>query len=379
MRKLIIILLFSSLMLAGCSDMANLEDQAYVLVLGADISDGGMIELSIQIPKLGSSGESQSGGNSGKDSSYLIISAKGKSYQDALEALKWSATRELNLSQIKMIVVSEALSKSSAFSPVVTAIAETYHLYTASRFVICEGSASEFISGHETVLGAQLSDELDAMFDHYTELGCIPSANFADVYYAMRSIYSDPMVIWGFPSPESKTDDKPAAAMLGSDAEMKSMTKTPSSRHYLGSVVIKDGMFAEKLNAHHTLFANLIAGNISTFSYDLNGQTYQLAALERPRTKVTIYEGRAKISIKLRLSAIAQNSSLERNDVAPAIKQDIIDTIAHCQNIGIEPFGFAGKAASNFLTIDRWRAFDWHKCFSNADKEVSVQVMRADS
>lgn len=376
LKLLFLLLLCSCFILSGCSGKLSPENQAYVLILGVDIKDNGMTELTIQIPKTGSSGSSSD--SEKKDTSYLTISASGSNYQDALESLKWSATRELNLSQIKMIVISEKVSRSASFSPIVSTIAETYHLYTAARFVICQGSAREFINGHETILGIRLTDELDAMFDHYSELGYIPRGNFTDIYFGMNTFYSDSMCIWGFSSSEEDTSAKPASAMLGSDKFLKEQTQTPSSRHYLGSVIIKNGVFAEKLDASHTLIVNLINGNLEAFNYECNGQVYQLTPLEKPRTHVTFHDNTAHISIKIRLSAIAQNSSLERNEVAPIIENDIMNTIRYCQSKEIEPFGFAEKAACNFLTIDEWLEVDWHSLFSNANATVEVNVMRAD-
>lgn len=373
----IILMMLAAFMLNGCTDNRSLENQAYVLVLGVDQTEDQGIRLTIQIPKLGMENSSSEGENQKKDSDYLIISAEGTSYESALERLKWLATRELNLSQIKMIVLSEALSRQEDFLSIVSTLAETYHLYTASRLVICDGEASDFINGHEAMFGGTLSNELDAVFDHYATLGCIPDGKFADVYYGLHSIYSDPMAIYGFASSESA--DAPALAMLGNRDSLKANTQSPNHRHYLGAVVLKNGQYAHELSAHDTLIANLLLGNLKSFNYDLNGQSYQLTPLEKPRTAVKIEHSKAQIQIKIRLSAVAQDSSLEKNDVAPVIEGDIFNTIQSCQHIGIEPFGFANKAALHFKTIEEWCAFDWHECFATAEVSVKVHVMRADA
>ena len=378
-RITVAILLVCCILLNGCSSNPSIENQAYVLVMGVDTMPGDRIGLTILIPKIGASGGASQEDSGNKDASYVIVSAEGDSYQSALEGLKWSATRELNLSQIKMIVFSEEISKKNAFKDVITTIAETYHLYTASRMVICQGSANEFINGHETVLGTRLFNELDAMFDHYSELGYIPVSNFADVYYAMQSIYSDPMTIWGFPSEQGETGATQASAMIGSDSEMKALTKTPSSRHYLGAVVLKNGKYSDKLNAHQTLIANLLSGNLDSFNYEANGQTFQLTPLERPSVRISFSGDKTDIIIKMRLSAIAQNSTFESNTVAPVIERDILETIRYCQNRSLEPFGFANKAALKVATIDEWFEMDWHNKYQNADISVNVHVMRSDS
>lgn len=384
--KLISLLLALCMLLGGCSESREVENQAYALVLGVDRDPAdGMIELTIQIPKIGSpsgSGSVAESGGSKSGSPYLVVSAKGSNYFQALESLEWSVTRELNLSQMKLLIVSEEFARDPEFASTISQVADTYHLYTAAHFVVCDGSAKQFISGQETIIGTRLSTEIVAMFEHYVIHGYIPNITFADTYYALNSFYSDPMAIWGFSSAQStstETGIKEAATLIDPEGEPGNLVDSPSSRHYLGAMVFRNGVMAEKLDGKHMLFTNLILGDLSTFNYDYEDETYQMTLLGKPKYRVDIDGDQVSIRVSVQLSSIAQSNSDEELNFETSIEQDILETIQYCQDRGIEPFGFAEKAARKFLTIQDWLAFDWHARFSSAAIDVDVHTIHADS
>ena len=170
MQKLsLIILLFAiPIILSGCAEANEVENQAYAIILGIDKSDAGEIEVSAQIPKIGSGSSSEESGSKGSksSSSYFVVSAMGNTVDEAFESLQWEVPRELNLSHIKLVVASEGFAKSEDFSETISVIAETFQLYTSARFVVCKGPVRSFIEGIETIIGSRLSNEIDAMFEH---------------------------------------------------------------------------------------------------------------------------------------------------------------------------------------------------------------------
>ena len=375
MRNLaLIILLFTILPLAGCGSAAEVEHQAYALVLGVDETAGGGIALTIRIPRIG-----RTGGNAednGGSEPYLVLSAEGGSYAQALEHLQWATARELNLSHLKLIIASRSLSASQAFVELIRQIAETRHLYTTAGFIVCEGEAKAFIEGQETILGTHLSSEIGAMFRHYADHGYIPRATFADLYYATLSGLSDPTGIWGFLDEGDTPDEtREAAALIGGDAKaLREGAQTASSRQYLGAAVFREGRLARRLDARDTLCLNLLTARVDSFTYACNGTDYALSAMRRPQRRVRIDGDGVTVSAVLWLSSEddASRQALE------ALKRDLPATleamIRRCQRSGIEPFGFAERAAARFLTLSDWRRFNWRERFPTAQVEVTVHI-----
>lgn len=367
MRAVCLMLCLLCVALTGCAVTGEVENQAYALVLGVDEAPGGGIALTIRIPRIGQDdGEGAQAESRGEP--YLVISAAGENYPQALENLQWAVARELNLSQLKLLIVSEALASNARFAGLIAEIAATRHLYTTAAFIVCEGRAGDFIEGQETLLGSHLSSEIDAMFRHYAAHGFIPASTFADLYYATRSCYSDPTGIWGFPD----AGEKPAAAVLeGDEDHLNAGTKTASSRQYLGAALFRKGVLAGKLDAGETLSLNLLAGRVTSFSYESGGRTFALSTALPTGLRVDIAGEKPQIRARVSLTTADPGDVIALgSDIARSIRE----TIKKCQRLGVEPFGFADRAAGRFATIQAWIAYDWPSRFRDAEIDVSVRV-----
>lgn len=355
-------------LLTGCAVTGEVENQAYALVLGVDEAPNGGIALTIRIPRIGQSGSGDGQEAGGKGEPYLVLSASGGDYAQALENLQWAVARELNLSHLKLLIVSEALASDQRFPELIARIAETRHLYTTAGFIVCAGRAVDFIEGQETLLGSHLASDIDAMFRHYFAHGYIPNATFADLYYATRSCYFDPVGIWGFPD----AGEQPAAAVLESDEDrLNAETKTASSRQYLGTALFRKGVLAGRLDAEETLCLNLVAGRVDAFSFEAGGRAWALSSALPTRIRVRTDADRLQIHVEIALTSAdpGDPGELER-----ALAQSVRDAIGACQRLRIDPFGFAERAAGHFPTLSDWLAYGWGDRFSQAEIDVEVHV-----
>lgn len=373
MRRIpaVLALILIASMLSGCAVNGEVENQAYALVMGVDSTDDGGIELTIRIPRIGRASEDD-GKSGGKGEAYLVIAASGEDYSQALENLQWAVARELNMSHLKLLVVSSSLASGTQFPSLINAIAETRHLYTTAGFIVCEGRAGAFIEGQETLLGNHLATDIEATFRHYAAHGFIPPATFADLYYATSSCYSDPTGIWGFPDP----GEKPAAAIIETDEDrLNAETKTASSRQYLGAALFREGQLIATLDAAETLGLNLLTGRVESFGYQFGGRTWTLSSLRKPGVRVEIVNDVPSIRVDVFLTG-AQQEGLETLEAA--IPDALEALIGKCQAMRVEPFGFAGKAARHFATLGAWQKYDWRARFPGAEVDVRVHLSGPD-
>ena len=112
-RWLTLTLLAVALLLSGCRVSGEVENQAYVLALGVDRMDDGLLLLTARVPQIGKSGESGEKQGSG---GYLTFTGSGNGFPQALEALEQATPRQTNLSHIELIAVSEALASETDFA-----------------------------------------------------------------------------------------------------------------------------------------------------------------------------------------------------------------------------------------------------------------------
>jgi len=375
------------LALPGCTPIRQVENQAYAIVLGVDMEQG-VCEITVLIPKIGGSSASAQGDQSTMASGYTVASARGPNYAEALENLKIALTRRLNLTQIKMVVVSENMARQDDFLDVMTALAQTYQLYTAANFVVCEGNAKEFVSTQQPVIGTRISRALTARFESYEELGYIPSSTFADVWYDSLSVYSDPMATYASLASPDQENSKPqndsseagksgansAVSVSGEIAQLP--VESENTSFFYGSALFENGKMVGSLSGRQMQWISLIRGNLYAMNVSQGHHSVQLRRKSPTRIQVDLSQNPIVISLDVSLSVAnnAQYSDLQA--IYDFISDGIMDVINKCQSVACDPFGFANEAAMKFLTMEQWLAFPWREAYKHANIQLNLELAR---
>lgn len=368
------------MLLSGCSQSSQVENHAYVLVMGMDRLEDGQIQMTVQIPKIsGGSGES-SGQGSGQEN-YTQLTVKAEDYEAALEALNWASPRDLNLSQIKLLVFSRKLAEETRFGEIIESIAQTERLYTAARVAICEGKAKDFVSAIQPNIGTRISTDINAMYEHYISSGYVPESSLADLFYLTKSVYSDPMVTYAMLSEEKQPSKQvqPASALSQPIAEVSDSYESDIPTRYLGAALFANGRLQGVLSGSQTMMANLLKNDVDAIRYSCDGQTLNVVPTRSVYVKVDTGGGRPKISINAKLSIAAQERRPNEDVLRSSLTTDMKNTIRAAQDMGVEPFGFAERAARNFLTLDDWLEYDWHEQFKNAEIDIKLSFAHSDA
>lgn len=369
MRKfgLIALLACAALLLCGCGVSGEVENQAYVLVLGVDRLDDGQLELTARIPKIGKSKAGESGEGGGD---YLTFSASGGDYPQALEALEQATPRQMNLSHIELLVASEALAREEGFATLVSQIAETPHLYTTARFVVCEGRARDFIEAQETVIGTRLSSEINAMLEHYAQRGTIPDARFADAHYLLGSVYGDPVAILGA---TAQPAESPALSLISPSSPTEGVS-SPMGQRFFGAALFREGRMVGALDARQSMLMNLIRGDVRAIPFECDGRSYTLTVEGRVKREVRLEDGGMALRVTVRLSTLDDVCNEDAARLEDDLEIALRDVINECRRVGAEPFGFAERATGHFTTLDAWRKFDWRAKYAQAQVETEVSI-----
>lgn len=362
-----------SLMFCGCGLGDEVESRAYVLALGVDRADEGGIELTVRVPKIGKPDSAEKEG--GSDSPYLTFSASGETLRQALENVQWLVPRVLNLSHLKLLVVSEQLAAEADFRSVLNAVVELRHLYTAANMVVSAGKARELVEALELVIDARLSNELTMAFRALEKQGDIPETSLAEVYFAANSIYGDPVVPMGFVASYGDSDAKAAFSLLSPDPDL-APGAAQGAVHLLGGAVLRDGRLALRLDGKETLALNLINRGAQAISFASEGKTYQLVSSGYPEKSVSFRGDRVELKLCLSLNTLDAIDDAALRAIEAALGRQILDVITACQRAGVDPFGFSEKAARCFYSVQDWLDFDWRSRLSAADASVQVKVSR---
>jgi len=370
--KLTSILLSICLLFCACSSSRQVENQAYVLTMGVDKSDNGLL-LTVQVPKISSSGEQESSAAGGSKGNYFKFSAHGMDFESAIEKLSWVVPRNLNLSHLKLLVLSENLASNAACRDILYDIVHTERLFSAARVAVCEGKAADFIDQTKPVVGSRLSTDILSTFDHYIGKGFVPDCNLDELYYTTESVYSDPMTAYAVFTPSSEAV---AAMSPGSISALAEDTSSEISTHYLGAAVFSEGVLKGLFDPSQTICANLLRGSLRMFRYSHDGQGLEIFPNGKPSFDINLQTRPIQISANIKLAISAQEDLPDLEGLKPRLEKEILSVIAHAQRMGAEPFGIAETAAGQFYTLDQWIDFNWKEKFSKAQVNAEVTLKR---
>ena len=371
--------------LCGCGTSMQVENQAYALVMGLDRSADGQLQMCMLIPKIaGNSAEAMSSaeGGGGGSGNYTRLEVRGQDFESTLEKMSWAAPRRLNLSQLKLIVLSRELAEEVDNLKLMRNIAQTERLFTAARVAVCLGSARAFVAAIQPNMGMRLSTDIEATLDHYVRRGFIPGGSLAEIYYQTESVYSDPMAICAVLDEEAADEAEaaaPAFAFENTIEEVSASNDSEIATRYLGAAVFADGRMCGVLNAQQTVLANLLHSSVESFHYEFSGQSIELLPMRTAFVRVDTDSEPARIRVSLRLSISAQDRLPDEGALGQALSRDIQELFHTAQQMNAEPFGFAEKAALHFPTLDQWIEYDWRERFRHAELELELLFAHSDA
>ena len=373
MRKRgLIAVLALSLFLGGCMQSDQVENQAYVLTIGVDAVPEG-IEVTTQVLKGTSSSDSEN--------SYMVANATGPSYGDAIHALENVLRCKTNLNQTIMIVISEELARRDAFKDVMNSMFYSYLLDTSAWFVVCQQSAKEFISVQKPVIGTRLSIAITSALQNHVDLGFVPDASFSDAFYSTASSFADPLAIYGSTKERyAKPEDQQTSLQIGGADTPSALTASSDAENiFLGAVLFRDGRMIDTLTGDEVLCLNLIQGGVTNFSIVVDGHTAYLSASGMPILSVDTSTDQPLIKVRIALNMENNTTFPEPERVKEALLEQMHALTRHCQELQVDPFGYAIRASLGFPTLDAWNDYHWRERFAEAKCEYDLSIRLIDA
>ena len=377
-------MLLALALLSGCSNHAQVEHQAFLLVMGLDRAEGGGIEMSAQIPRIsGNSQESADG--EGNSSGYAQMSVTGSNYEEALERLDWISPRDLNPAQLKLVVLSRDLAESEDCPELIERLARTERLFTATRVVVCEGRAKDFVSTIRPTVGTRLSTDISALFEHCIGRGFTPRSRLADLYYLQNSVYCDPMVGYAVIGPQMQSGGEqsdaaqPASALSAELMELSERFESDIPMRFIGAALFRDGRMCGVLDGAQTLCANLLQNEMDSFYYNFDDVSVELIPEGSIRLRVDADGDAVALRVRGRLSLAAEEMDIDEEALLDHLNADVKAAIRATQALGVDIFGFAEAAAKRFGTIEDWVNYDWRRRYPGAELDVRLELMTSNA
>lgn len=359
-----------AVLLGGCSAVRQIEGQAYAVTMAIDLDEDGRTTVSVQVPSLGGSASSE-GEHEG---AYVISSATGEGFEEALNLLNATVPRMLNLSQIKSLIIAEDMARREDFGDFLRELKQ-YHLrYGEAGLIICQGSARSMLERQQAIIGVRLSDSVVIALEQYSRLGTIPRATLSNVLYRIQSIYEDPLAILASVSGKPELWDEKGAWYAGT------LTREGENKdEYYGAALLRGGQMVGRLTGSEMQLISLLRGSDEALSMICAGVSMKLERRRAPRISVDLSGDNPVIDVSLSLLVSMTDQPFNPDDICADLTARYEALTALCQSLSVEPFGYARAAAAHFPDIPSWQAYDWRTRFSRADVRYHISIQRAES
>ncbi len=408
-RLLVVILLILSL-LSGCSDLIEIDEQIYPLVIGADIGVNNKVRLTLQYPsykgsaqgtiggsKEGGGGKEGSGvGETGEVDGTVVTTIEASTILEGVNLLNTAIARTISLTHAKMLVFSEEFARKGIgeyLAPMMR-YRETRRIM---HVVVCTGKAEEFIKANKSTIGASATKSIELMVVQSVHSGLFSRETFVDFYDGMLSPYKNAVAAYAGVNEFDNLQENGSGANPPLDTlyEFKPgelPREGAAKREFFGTAVFKGDKMVGYLNSHETRYYQMITGQLKRAIVSVEDKNKPGNAIvldermgRKPVIKARFENGKPVIDVQLNieadLGAIQSRinyDSLERIDelnkqLEERIGNGVRETIEKAQKeFKSDIFGFGYKIAGHFNTIQEWKEYGWFRHYPEAKVNVDV-------
>ncbi len=365
---LMIILNISLFVFTGCNNTTGIDNYYFIISIGLDLSDNGLIKLSVQ--NSSNSSESESGGSSdssSQSSTYKIYSVEANTIDEGIAILNNYLNKKINLTHCSALIISEELAKKGVKTYINT-LANNPELRHTCNIIISSTTAYELmdkVSNSGEVFSARLYDYLTNTTD-YT--GFTVKSTFGKFFQGLDNDYYEPTAI--YTKVNDSTVQTSGIAIFEKDCMIGHLDASDSIAHLITtndleeSVITLDNPFleGEKIDLKMSLYKDT----------DIDIQLIN----NTPFISISVYPEGAVLSSGNNFNYI-DNENIKKlenniNNYIEKLLNDYLYTISKEYNTDI--VGFKALYKSKFLTRDEFYKTHWDEIFQDSFFKITVNT-----
>ena len=337
-----LVLFCTLLIFSGCSDVKEIDSMAYVVAIGIDKGEKSPIKATFQfaVPLQISGGIDGEGGDG---SPFSNLSVEATSVYTAMDQANTVLSKQVDISQCKLVVLSEALSREG-LSPYNGQIGQSSDFRPDTYIAVCRGSASDYL--------AHISSPMELNPSRYYEL------IFGNAFspYAPTAYLHDYLQNQGIALPYVTTEEDHA--------------KTGCM------AVCKNQKLIAVASAKETLAYSLLTGTFHGAYMELSDDLLKIEYNAPPSIEVFLQDDAPAVVMDCFVTGqhIAGNASRQELETALGSQLEAFlsktATAYHCDLLRFDRF-----AKLHFLTDRAWEAYDWETAYRRAAFSVHVHIL----
>ena len=382
---MLLIILFN---LSGCYDATGIEQLAYVIAIGLDITENNELELILQIATTEGSDSSSSG--SSQSSETTLTSVTCSSINSGIALINSHISKKVNLSHCQKIVFSEKLAYL-VLSEYLDTFANNIELRTDCNIVISKCTAKDYLKNVKPSLETLTARYYEASLNSYEYTGYTVNNNLSEFYSSVKDTYSQAYATLGGINTVSSDNSSSINADYTAGehpVEDKDVIET------LGIAVFHGDKLVGELTGLDSI-CHLIVNNqldrcvLSVPSPFENHKYIDLKLTSDKKTECSVSQINSSPLINIDVYLIGYGLSLNENtsynsdeslnlikDYAEKyIKTQIENYLYSTAKIyNSDICGFGRYAVTNYLTLDAWYNSKWLEHYKNSFFNVNVDL-----
>ncbi|AKN30091.1 spore gernimation protein GerC [Clostridium carboxidivorans P7] len=402
MRKVVstilIILTFSSLLLTGCKDSSEVDDNVYAVVIGLDKGINNKVMVTIQYPVyMQTNGEGKGSGMGTNGSNANVHSVEGPSMLECINLMNMAISRRISLVHTKMLVISEDFAKEG-IGDFLSPLARFRGVRRTMFVVVTKGTAASFIQENKTNIGPSLTKSIELMMAQSKNTGFFPPENFHNFYRDILSNYGNSVAIYAGLN-EGKNiqlegGKRKSQLVIEKDINPGEMPRIGTSkREFVGSALFNGDKMVGSLNPYETRYTMMVKGQFRQGIMTIEdkkspgeGIIVSIRNGRPPKINARFENGKPVVDINLNIEAdigavhsrINYESLNLIENLNKQLQEEIKDGVEKViektkKEYKTDVFEFGKKFAGYFPTIPEWENYHW--LFHYPETKVNVNVV----
>ncbi|WP_281890242.1 Ger(x)C family spore germination C-terminal domain-containing protein [Paenibacillus sp. YYML68] len=396
--------LLLSILVSGCWDKQEIEEQAFSVVVGVDPKEGSGIQITYQIanPQIGSSDRATAQEEPPSD----IITFSAPDLITGRDLANAMVTRNISFAHTKTLVVSEQFARSKLFKHFIGASIRDRQLRREVNLIVSKESAADFIRSNKPILETRPHKYFEFMQTRWKETGLVP---FSTLNRLFQRTEGDDTLFLAIYATGQKGKDKEEAPNAprqdtitygNEDSYMPGQIgyRSKPRLQFMGSAVLRDGRMIGTMTGEETRLALLLRPSsirastwMSTYTDPLDSRFrvgVRLLRERKPTVSIDISGSRPRVQAFVPITAHLINTPSLIDYIANVsnqelLKQSIEEQLSSKAKALIkrtqtefkgEPFTWYLSARQKFATYQQYQAYDWIEQYPRADVEVTFSV-----
>ncbi|RXE60103.1 Ger(x)C family spore germination protein [Acetivibrio mesophilus] len=403
---IVIVAFVMCLSMTGCFDKREVDDLVNPIAIGFDKGEGNSIRMTLQIAiptKVAGGGDGGGGGGGGESVSFTTVEAP--SIYSGLNMINTYVSKQLNMSQIKVVVFSEELAREG-IEKYINALIRGREFRPNSYMLVARGTgnvAERYLRAVEPELESNPAKYYEMVLSAYRYTGFSANTSIINFYKNMVSESTQPLAVLADISQFENSDDintdnstyreKGRDYPLEGDFKAGDMPKVGTIKsEIMGLAVFNGSKMVGEFDGEETQLQLMLEGN---FGYSFvtipdplsadNVVPLNIRQNRNPKRKVEIIDGKPNIKVKVFLEAdiLSIQSGINYESID---KVTILETSAEkffekglmrmlkktAQELRSDTAGFGKEMKGKFFTWDEWTDFKWIEKYPDSKFEVEV-------